>query len=146
MQTIGKVGTGFSDAQLQEIAERLKHQTVAHADNVVPSNVSSIATRSRQPDVWLHPTEVWEIKATQLTSSTAYTCASQSNPQPEELPASADTDATNATNASRDRSKGVALRFPRFLRLRSDRRPTQATDSAQVAELFCQQTANQNGE
>ncbi|TYZ56895.1 hypothetical protein PybrP1_003620 [[Pythium] brassicae (nom. inval.)] len=132
-ETIGKVGTGFSDAQLQEIAERMTQQTAALADGSVPSNVASAATRSRQPDVWLQPSEVWEIKATQLTSSPAYTCASQSEPEPALLQAAA-------------RSKGLALRFPRFLRFRGDKRPEQATDSAQVAELFRQQTANQNGE
>lgn len=142
LQTIGKVGTGFSDAQLAEISERLKQQNPLQSDGSVPGNISSAAIRSRHPDVWLSPSEVWEIKATQLTASPSYMCASQ-QPGPE----TAESDTANSRSRSNGvRSKGLALRFPRFVRFRVDKNPEQATDSAQVAELFRQQTVNQHGE
>lgn len=124
MQTIGKVGTGFSDAQLTEMAERLQKQLLPES-NEVPDQYQSIAIRSRHPDVWLSPEEVWEIKATQLTESLSYTCG-----------AGLAIDISNDDAAAR---KGLALRFPRFVRYRPDKTPLQATDSEQVVEFFQQQ-------
>lgn len=120
-ETIGKVGTGFSDAQLAEVAARLQRQRLPETD-VVPEQYQCITIRSRHPDVWLSPEEVWEIKATQLTESPSYTCGSD-----EAAP-----------------RKGLALRFPRFVRFRTDKNPLQATESEQVVELFNQQQQVQN--
>eukprot|EP00644_Phytophthora_capsici_P003238 jgi/Phyca11/5727/fgenesh1_pm.PHYCAscaffold_7_\ len=120
-ETIGKVGTGFSDAQLAEVAARLQRQRLPETD-VVPEQYQCITIRSRHPDVWLSPEEVWEVKATQLTESPSYTCGSD-----EAAP-----------------RKGLALRFPRFVRFRTDKNPLQATESEQVVELFNQQQQVQN--
>ncbi|KAG3114496.1 hypothetical protein PI124_g3990 [Phytophthora idaei] len=124
-ETIGKVGTGFSDAQLSEMAVRLQNQVLPETDEV-PEQYRSIAIRSRHPDVWLSPEEVWEIKATQLTESPSYSCG-----------------AAMACKTSDDSAatarKGLALRFPRFVRYRPDKKPLQATESEQALELFDQQ-------
>ncbi|RLN25924.1 hypothetical protein BBJ28_00018988, partial [Nothophytophthora sp. Chile5] len=126
-ETIGKVGTGFSDAQLSEVTTRLRSQTLPETD-AVPESYRSHPIRSRHPDVWLPPVEVWEIKATQLTESPSYTCSAAVS--------DADTPARAATSVQ----KGLALRFPRFVRCRPDKKPMQATESDQVLELFQQQT------
>uniref|UniRef100_K3WYA7 DNA ligase n=1 Tax=Globisporangium ultimum (strain ATCC 200006 / CBS 805.95 / DAOM BR144) TaxID=431595 RepID=K3WYA7_GLOUD len=136
-ETIGKVGSGFSDVQLSQLSERLRERHVLQNDGTVPENVHSGQIRSRQPDVWLSPDEVWEIKATQLTLSPSYTCAS--------LPTDEEDDGVEV-NTGEGVSKGLALRFPRFVRYRPDKNPEHATDSSQVAELFRQQTVNQNGQ
>ncbi|GMF28958.1 unnamed protein product [Phytophthora fragariaefolia] len=125
-ETIGKVGTGFTDAQLSEVAERLQKQVLPQTNNA-PEQYQSIAIRSRHPDVWLSPEEVWEIKATQLTESPSYACGA----------GGAMADDTNAVSATP--RKGLALRFPRFVRYRPDKKPLQATESEQVLELFQQQ-------
>lgn len=135
VQTIGKVGTGFSDMQLTELSERFKQQNLVASDGSVPDRISSAVIRSRQPDVWLEPSEVWEIKATQLTASSAYTCASS------QLAAQAERENDDSSGKN---NNGLALRFPRFLRFRADKKPEQATESAQVAELFKQQTVAPN--
>uniref|UniRef100_A0AAV1TR92 ATP-dependent DNA ligase family profile domain-containing protein n=1 Tax=Peronospora matthiolae TaxID=2874970 RepID=A0AAV1TR92_9STRA len=122
-ETIGKVGTGFSDASLMEVSARFR-KAVLPAKEGVPEQYRSCAIRSCHPDVWVVPEEVWEIKATQLTESSSYTCGTDM-----------DTDSFNAA-ASR---KGLALRFPRFVRFRPDKKPLQATESEQVKELFQQQ-------
>ncbi|ETL93301.1 hypothetical protein L917_08518 [Phytophthora nicotianae] len=116
-ETIGKVGTGFSDAQLSEVAARLQNQALPETDQV-PEQYQCIAIRSRHPDVWLAPEEVWEIKATQLTESPSYACGAGIATTPR---------------------KGLALRFPRFIRYRPDKKPLQATDSEQAQQLFQQQ-------
>lgn len=103
---------------------------MATADKSVPELFVSNTIPSRLPDVWLTPTEVWEIKATQLTMSSSYTCGT------ELLVASTSPDQQD--DAAGKRSKGLALRFPRFLRRRPDKSPRDATESEQVVELFRQ--------
>ncbi|CAH0522104.1 unnamed protein product [Peronospora belbahrii] len=122
-ETIGKVGTGFSHSHLTEVAARLCKQVLPATDEV-PEQYQSYSIRSRHPDVWLSPAEVWEIKATQLIKSPSYTCGA--------------IDSVDVATAGIPR-KGLALRFPRFVRYRPDKKPLQATDSEQVMELYQQQ-------
>ncbi|TDH72821.1 hypothetical protein CCR75_000510 [Bremia lactucae] len=125
-ETIGKVGTGFLDAELLEVTARFQEHILPEA-NQVPMQYQSVAIQSRHPDFWLSPEEVWEIKATQLTKSSSYTCGA----------GLATTKVDNLENVSP--AKGLALRFPRFIRFRTDKNPLQATDSDEVVKYFEQQ-------
>lgn len=116
--------------QLTEVAARLQKQVLPATDEV-PELYESYAIRSRHPDVWLSPEEVWEIKATQLTESPSYTCGTGTNMTADTL--------EDAAAAAVTPRKGLALRFPRFVRYRPDKKLLQATESEQVRELFEQQ-------
>ena len=45
-----------------------------------------------------------------------------------------------------DPNKGISLRFPRFIRLRDDKKPEQATSAEQVAQFYLSQSINHGKE
>jgi len=112
-QAMTKVATGLSDADLEA-----HHAFFSEHILPAPRPYYSISPAMKPPDVWLDAVQVWEVKGADLTISPAYTAAS----------------------GKVDPSRGVSLRFPRFLRIRTDKRPEEATTSEQVAELYSKQT------
>ncbi|XP_071720103.1 DNA ligase 1-like [Rutidosis leptorrhynchoides] len=77
---------------------------------------------STDPDVWFEATEVWEVKAADLTISPVY-CAAIGTVDP---------------------NKGVSLRFPRLLRVREDKAPEEASTSEMVADMYNAQKHTHN--
>ncbi|RHY26354.1 hypothetical protein DYB32_007718 [Aphanomyces invadans] len=75
--------------------------------------------KSIQPDVWFAPSEVWEIRAAQLTKSTKYTAGQ-----------------TLFLSKPSANKSGLGLRFPRFLAVRHDKCVAQATTDDQLAALY----------
>ncbi|XP_055001925.1 DNA ligase 1 isoform X2 [Sorex araneus] len=115
-QAICKLGTGFSDEELEEHHQRL--QTL-----LLPAPRSYVrAEGAVAPDHWLEPSTVWEVKCADLSLSPIYPAA----------------------RGLVDSEKGISLRFPRFIRVRDDKKPEQATTSAQVACLYKKQSQIQN--
>ncbi|KAL2651262.1 hypothetical protein R1flu_019390 [Riccia fluitans] len=107
-QSICKIGTGFSEAVLEDRSASLRQHVIDKA----PSYYRYGETLG--VDVWFEPVEVWEVKAADLSISPVH----------------------KAANGLVDPVKGISLRFPRLLRLREDKTPEQATSAAQVAELY----------
>ena len=105
-----QIGTGFSDENLKLFAGSLTAIPQAKRS----FRVSTQFTQRFPPDVWFEPNEVWEVKAADLSISPVHTAAT----------------------GLVDPSKGVALRFPRFLRVRPDKSVEEATSSAQVAQFY----------
>ncbi|CAJ0650264.1 14720_t:CDS:2, partial [Entrophospora sp. SA101] len=70
-----------------------------------------------KPDVWFEPSEVWEIKGAIVTISPIY----------------------KASIGLIDNSKGLSLRFPRFVKVRNDKSIEDATTSEQIADLYYKQ-------
>ncbi|XP_040135904.2 DNA ligase 1 isoform X2 [Ictidomys tridecemlineatus] len=116
LQAICKLGTGFSDEELEE-----QHQSLQAL--VLPTPRPYVrADGAVAPDHWLDPSAVWEVKCADLSLSPIYPAA----------------------RGLVDSEKGISLRFPRFIRVREDKQPEEATTSAQVASLYLKQSQIQN--
>ncbi|KAG9406518.1 hypothetical protein AC1031_002839 [Aphanomyces cochlioides] len=107
-QTVGKVGSGFSDGDIAALTASLQATQV----HVKPLEYTTSGAKASEPDVWFAPTQVWEIRAAQLTRSAQYTAG-----------------------ASENGTFGLGLRFPRFVQVRRDKDVAQATSTDQLVEL-----------
>ncbi|MEM1657517.1 MAG: ATP-dependent DNA ligase [Candidatus Jordarchaeales archaeon] len=109
-KTICKVGTGFSDEDLERLPEILRPYQIPHKHPRVDSKLKA--------DVWFTPAKVIEIIGAELTISQVHTCA--------------------LGYAKKD--SGIAVRFPRFTgRWRDDKGPEEATTVKEVIEMYEQQ-------
>jgi len=111
-QSVCKIGTGFSDEDLKELTESFKD----HIVETKPSNYHSSDTLDC--DVWFEATQVWEIKAADLSKSSTH---------------------KGAIGRTGEPGRGIGLRFPRFEHVRDDKNPEQATSSDQILEMYYQQ-------
>lgn len=76
---------------------------------------------------------MWEVKTADLTLSPRYRAAAD---QLALLGANASSGNISSKNAG---SKGVSLRFPRFIKQRDDKKPEEATTSRAIAEIYQKQ-------
>lgn len=111
-QPVCKIGTGFSDEQLERWHTEFQAHAVEEDASVV--DVGEGLPPNLTPHVWLAPAVVWEVSAAAVSVSPTY-------------PASFGMVAEG---------KGLALRFPRLVRERDDKRPQQATTAFQLAEVY----------
>lgn len=112
-ETICKIGTGFSDENLEEFYKALSATVIEK-----PKGYYSYDTASNnQPDVWFQPTMIWEVLTADLSLSPVYK-------------AGIDT-----------LGKGISLRFPRFIRVRDDKGIEDVTTSDQVVEFYRRQAS-----
>ena len=106
-RTVTKCGTGFTDADLAALPERL-------APLAAPAKPARVDAR-QQPDVWFEPGLVLEILSAELTLSPNYSAA-WGLIKPD---------------------AGLAMRFPRFTgRWRDDKAPEDATTTQELVDLF----------
>ena len=114
-QTVCKIGTGFSDEQLAAFTAAAQPHIVGSGRKPREYRVGDSLT----PDVWLDAKLVWEVRAADLSLSPVHTGA--------------------IGRVSGARERGIALRFPRFLRVRDDKPPTMATNAEQVLDMYQRQ-------
>ncbi|KAL7798035.1 DNA ligase [Trichoderma ceciliae] len=115
-ETVCNIGTGFSEQVLEDLHAQLSQITIAR-----PKPFYSHSTGGQhQPDVWFEPRYVWEVKTADLTLSPRYKAAWKEGVDPAG-------------------EKGISLRFPRFIKIRDDKKPDEATSSRQVAEMYRKQ-------
>jgi len=118
-QSVCKIGTGFSDEDLKSLAGELnKH--------VIPQKSSQYNCSDQlECDVWFDAVQVWEVKAADLSKSSAH---------------------RGADGKTGEEGRGIGLRFPRFERIRDDKRPEEATTSDQILEMYYAQDAIVGGD
>ena len=112
-ETLTKVGSGFSDEDLNEVLPR----------RLDPYRLEERYPRVRsllEPDVWFVPAVVIEVEAQEITLSPNHTCA----------------------YGQIQEDRGLALRFPRFVRYRDDKGPEEATKVHEVIEMYRNQRAS----
>ena len=114
-ETVCNIGTGFSEAILEELHEKLAPVTI---DKPKPFYLHSSVPKD-QPDVWFEPRFVWEVKTADLTLSPRYLAGKDSLGDPS--------------------GRGISLRFPRFIKQRDDKKPEQATAGSMVVEMYRKQ-------
>ncbi|RDI76645.1 hypothetical protein Vi05172_g13353 [Venturia inaequalis] len=113
-ETVCNIGTGFSEEILAEFHKQLSEIVI---DKPKPFYEHSSGNKD-QPDVWFEPKFVWEVKTADLTLSPRYRAAH---------------------GVLEEGGKGVSLRFPRFIKIRDDKKPEDATSNRQVAEMYSRQ-------
>ncbi|WP_456413179.1 ATP-dependent DNA ligase [Oceanithermus profundus] len=111
-ETLTKVGSGFSDEDLNEVLPR---RLDPYRRGERHPRVWSLL----EPDVWFEPVQVIEVEAQEITLSPGHTCAF----------------------GAVQEGRGLALRFPRFVRYRDDKSPEEATTTKEVVEMYKNQWA-----
>jgi len=114
-QTICKIGTGFSEVDLETLSKALEPHLIQNPRSYYKYPDGMV------PDLWFDAKLVWEVKAADLSISPTH----------------------KAAMGLVDPNKGIALRFPRFLRSRDDKEPEMATSASQVADFYNAQANKQ---
>jgi DNA ligase-1 len=122
-QTVCKVGTGFSEEALESLTQGLGARGCTR--DTKPRNVAVSDTLARDVDVWFVPEEsqVWEVRAADLSISPVHM----------------------GGVGKVDASRGIGLRFPRFLHLRQDKAPADATTADAVVAMYRAQATVKGG-
>ncbi|AMD22043.1 HGL297Wp [Eremothecium sinecaudum] len=113
-ETCCKIGTGFSEDDLQSLHDKLKDTIIEFPRGNILYDESS------PPDVWFQPSLIFEVLTADLSLSPVYKAGCHVY------------------------DKGISLRFPRYLKLREDKTPTEATTSEQVVALYENQSQLQS--
>lgn len=105
-----KLGTGFNHEELQQITERYqKHNYILKK---IPNNY--IIPKSLRPKFFFAAKEVWEVGFDSFSKSVNY----------------------NIGNNLSEDNLGLSLRFPRFIKFRSDKDIKDANSPDQIIEMF----------
>ncbi|KAE8222899.1 hypothetical protein CF319_g3978 [Tilletia indica] len=105
-QSVCKIGTGFSEADLEAHFKTLKPLELGGKKGYYDVGSAS-------PDVYFEPKVVWEVLTADLSLSPVYTAAKGLVEQ-----------------------RGISLRFPRFLRIRDDKGPEDSTTPEQIEAMY----------
>ncbi len=102
-KSVAKIGTGMSERMLAELEEKLSKISEKHKPARVDSGI--------EPDVWVKPFYVIEVRADEITKSPVHTAGLEKN------------------------GTGFALRFPRMIKFR-EKKPEESTSVKEIIEMF----------
>jgi DNA ligase-1 len=105
-ESVAKVGTGMTDIEFIDLKMRCDKIIVEKK----PDNFT--VAKNLYPDIWTHPEIVCEIRADDITKSPLHAAGKAPG------------------------SLGLALRFPRFIKYRTDKTARNATSSEELIHLF----------
>uniref|UniRef100_M4CJ01 ATP-dependent DNA ligase family profile domain-containing protein n=1 Tax=Brassica campestris TaxID=3711 RepID=M4CJ01_BRACM len=114
-QSVCRVMSGFSDAFYVEMKE-------FYSEDKILAKKPPYYRTGETPDMWFPAEVVWEIKGADLTVSPVHSAA------------------LGLVHPSR----GISVRFPRFICKRADRDPEECSTAADIAEMFHAQTRKMN--
>lgn len=106
-ETIAKVGTGLKDDEWRELKKRCDAIKIKEA----PKNL--ICDKVLNPDVWVSPEIICQIKADEITLSPVH-----------------------SAGKTPEKDIGFALRFPRFMGYRDDKAAFDATSLTEIKRLY----------
>lgn len=115
--TIARIGTGLTDEEwrgLKERGDKLKTEKKPLLYDVDKAN---------EPDVWIKPSIVVEIRADEISRSPVHTAGRKMKPS------------KNGEAFVID-VPGFALRFPRLERFRDDKKPEDTTNLREIEEMY----------
>ncbi len=118
--TITKIGTGLTDEQFKEFSKRVKSLVVSSK----PANYE--VDKLLEPDYWLKPSLVVEIAADEITRSQVHTTGRVMGP-------------SKSGKAYEVKKAGYALRFPRLIAFRDDKKASEVTTVEEVITMFNKQ-------
>ncbi len=98
--TFCKLGSGFTDKQINELPSKFKRYLIQHKHARVN------AKKEMKPDFWFTPAVVVEVLGAEITKSPIHS------------------------------AEGLALRFPRLIRYRTDKSPEQATTVKEILRMY----------
>ena len=113
-QPICKLGSGLSDVELAHWSEQAESHACTEEEARELYDLPGTLPPLMAPHVWLRPRVIWEVSAAEVSISPIY----------------------RAAFGLVAEDKGLALRFPRFVRERPDKGPAQATTDGQLASVF----------
>ena len=111
-ETVTMTGGGLKDTELDELYNKLK-------EIILPQSPSNYKLGKAEPDVIFEAKIVIEVKTADLSISPIYTAGYDLTPD----------------------HRGVSLRFPRFQRIRDDKKPHEACTSEEIVKLYNNQAS-----
>jgi DNA ligase-1 len=106
-KSICKIGSGMSEEMLKELKQKLEKISKKEKPARVDSKI--------EPDAWVLPNQVIEVRADEITRSPLHTCGMDKTGQ------------------------GYALRFPRMIKFR-EKKPEESTTVKEIIEMYNKQT------
>jgi len=107
-RTLSRLGAGFSDKEIGELPKML----LKYKSKKRPARVN--VRKGVEPDVWFRPKVVMEVLVAELSASPNHTCGL----------------------GEMAGGKGLAARFPRFVKMRSDKAAEQATSEVEIKQMY----------